>query len=456
MLAGLILLGLALSGAGRAMKYVPRPVVEGFTAGIAAIIALQQLPAALGVTVHANKVLGLAYVSVRTWLTHSPALHWQAPLTSVVTVVLILIVARIRPGLPVALILVVLGTVANTALGMGLPTVSAIPAGLPAPALPRIPWGDLQTLVAAAVAVAALAALESLLSATVADAMSVGRRHDPDRELFGQGLANLVAPLFGGVPATAAIARTAVNVRSGATSRLAALTHALILLGVVLVAARWVSDIPLAALAGVLIATAVQMIRVSSLTAILRSTRGDAATFLSTAAATLVFDLVVAVIAGLIVAGFFALRQTAAGTRLEQTPLDDITHRDEEQSLLDEHIVAYRLEGPLFFGAAHDFLLEIADVSQVRVVVLRMAHVTALDATGAHVLADTIARLERRGVTVLLSGVQPAHLRVLEELGVIRSLAHERHLFPTTVDAIAHARAHASRVEHDPTQEVRR
>ena len=153
--------------------------------------------------------------------------------------------------------------------------------------------------------------------------MSVGQRHDSDRELAGQGLANLVAPLFGGIPATAAIARTAVNVRSGATSRLAALTHALVLLVIVLVAARWVGEIPRAALAGVLIATAVQMVRVSSLAALLRSTPGDAAVLTITAVATVTFDLVTAVLIGLVVAGFFALRQTAGSAHLEETPLDE-------------------------------------------------------------------------------------------------------------------------------------
>ena len=132
-------------------------------------------------------------------------------------------------------------------------------------------------------------------------------------------------------------------------------------------------------------------------------------------------------------------------------PLDTGDHSAEEQSLLDEHIVCYRIEGPLFFAAAHDFLLELADVSDVRVVVLRMSRVTTIDATGASVLADTISTLEGRGITVLLSGVQPHHERVLRELGVHDGLAHERHLFGHTPEAIAHARLHASRVDHQPT-----
>jgi MFS superfamily sulfate permease-like transporter len=448
LLAGLMLVGLGFAGVGRYIRYVPVPVVEGFTLGIAAIIGLQQLPAALGVEVHADKVLVLAWKSVETWAADPTG---AALVMTVGVAMVVLLGTRLRPWLPLSLIAVIAATVANSALGLGAATISRIPSGLPAPALPHVPLAELHALVLPAVAVAALAALESLLSATVADGMSVGQRHDSDRELVGQGLANLGSPLFGGIPATAAIARTAVNVRAGATSRLAALTHALVLLVVVLVAARWVSDIPLAALAGVLIATAIHMIRVSSLAALMRSTRGDAAVLAITAASTVLFDLVTAVLLGLVVAGFVALRQTAKTARLDEIPLDQGDHTEEEQSLLDEHIVAYRLDGPLFFAAAHDFLLELSEVSNVRVVVLRMSRVTTIDATGAHVLADTITRLEGRGVTVMLSGVQPVHERVLRQLGVHRGLAHERHLFETTPAAIAHARLHASRIAHEPT-----
>jgi SulP family sulfate permease len=455
LLAGLMLLALAVTGAGRAIRYVPVPVIEGFTAGIAVIIALQQLPAALGVDVHAEKILLLATDAVRAW---AQAPTWTSPATALGIAVAIVAMARVRAGFPAALVLVVTATVVNALVTDGpgtgpLATIGTIPSGLPALHLPAVPWGDLDTLVLAAVAVAALGALESLLSATVADAMSVGQRHDPDRELLGQGLANLASPLFGGIPATAAIARTAVNVRSGARSRLAALTHAVLLLVVVLVAARWVGRIPVAALAGVLIATAVQMVRVSSLAPLLRATRGDAATLVLTAVATVALDLVQAVLVGLAAAGFFALRHTAATARLQEVPLDESDHSDEERRLLDEQIVAYRLDGPLFFAAAHDFLLELAEVNRVRVVVLRMSHLTAVDATGAHVLADTIGRLEQRGVTVLLSGTRPEHVAVLEQLGVHRQLAHERHLFATTPEAIEHARLHAARVAHDPGQE---
>jgi SulP family sulfate permease len=447
LLAGMFLVGLGYAGAGRFIRYVPVPVVEGFTVGIAVIIALQQVPAFLGVEVHAEKVLTLAARAVTAWA-HAPA--WTPILVAASVAVTSLVIARVRPSFPGSLVAVVGATVASQVLDLRITPIGDIPTGLPSPVLPGVALGDLGALVLPAIAVAALAALESLLSATVADGMSVDRRHDPDRELVGQGLANLVTPLFGGIPATAAIARTAVNVRAGATSRLAAVTHAVVLLAVVLVAARWVAEIPLAALAGVLVATALQMVKVSSLAALLRSTRSDATVLIITATATVVFDLVTAVLVGLVAAGFFALRQTALAARLDQVPLDETEHQDEERRLLDEHIVAYRMDGPLFFAAAHDFLLELAEVSRVGVVVLRMSRVTTIDATGASVLADTIRRLEGRGVTVLLSGVRPDHERVLRELGVHDHLADERHLFATTPDAIAHARLHASRVEHEP------
>jgi SulP family sulfate permease len=286
-----------------------------------------------------------------------------------------------------------------------------------------------------------LGALESLLSATVADGMTVGQRHDPDRELFGQGIANVVSPLFGGMPATAAIARTAVNVRAGATSRLAALSHALILGAIVVLAAPLVSVIPLAALAGVLIATCVQMVEVGALRALLRASRPDALVLLVTFGVTLAVDLVTAVVAGVVVAGVAALRAMAGSTQVEQEPLDVRDHSAAEHALLEQHIIAYRIGGPLFFAAAHRFLLEMSEVADVRVVILRLSHMTTLDTTGAAVLGDAITRLERRGIVVLLSGLRSEHREMLEALGVARQLEREGRIYPDTPSAIAGARS---------------
>lgn len=447
LLAGVILIALAFAGTGRYMRYIPLPVVEGFTLGIAVIIGLQQIPAALGVEVEGERVVLRAWSAVLEWLS-APML---APVAITVFVAGSMLVAlRFRPGLPVSLAAVAIATVAVRVTGVDVPVIGAIPTGLPAPQMPGIPWSQLSTLVVPAIAVAALAALESLLSATVADGMTVNERHDPNRELFGQGIANVVTPVFGGVPATAAIARTAVNVRSGARSRLGAITQSIVLLLVILVASTWVAYIPLAALAGVLLATVVQMVEVSSLRSIMRATRGDALVLAATAIATIVFDLVTAVVVGMAVAGLYALRQVSRSAHVDEIPLDAADFSAEEQALLDEHVVAYRLEGPLFFGAAHSFLLEVAEVSDVRVVILRLSRVQTLDATGASVLGDTISTLEGRGITVLLSGIRADHDDVFRTLGIYRQLATEEHVFATTPEAIEHAHAHVRRgMEHD-------
>lgn len=446
LVAGILLISMALAGAGKYMQFVPLPVVEGFTLGIAVIIGLQQLPAALGQDVEGEKVVVSAWNATVAFVSHP---QWAAVLVAAFVAGSMLLALRFRPGLPVSLPAVAVATVACAWLGIDVATIGAIPSGLPSPSLPAIPWQQLSQLMVPAVAVAALAALESLLSATVADAMSVDERHDSNRELFGQGVANLAVPFFGGVPATAAIARTAVNVRSGARSRLAAITQSVALLAVVLLAARWVSYIPLAALAGVLIATVVQMVEVSNLRSLLRATRGDAVVLVATAAATIAFDLVVAVVLGLVIAGVYALQQMANSVRVDEIPVDGSDHSASEQELLDEHVVAYRLDGPLFFGAAHRFLLEVAEVSDVRVVILRLSRVNTIDATGATVLGDTIKTLEARGITVLLSGIKDEHRSVFRVLGVYDQLAHAGHVFATTPEAIAHASRHLARLGHE-------
>ena len=438
-MAGLMLIALAVAGAGRYMQYVPLPVVEGFTLGIAVIIGLQQVPALLGVPAEGDRVVGIALRALQEWFA---APDWTPVLIGVAVAASMLVAARLRSGMPFSLVAVAVATGVVVWRDLPVATIGAIPSSLPSPSIPAVPWGSMSTLLLPAIAVAALAALESLLSATVADAMSVGERHDSNRELFGQGVANVVTPFFGGVPATAAIARTAVNVRSGARSRSAAIVQSLAILLVMLLAAPWVSRIPLAALAGVLIATVVQMVEVSNLRALLRATRGDAAVLITTALATIVFDLVTAVAIGLVVAGLYALQQLSRSAQVQEEPLDSTDHSDEERALLAEHVVAYRLDGPLYFGAAHRFLLEIAEVSDVRVVILRLSRVHSLDATGASVLGDTISRLEGRGITVLLSGVRADHDTVFSTLGVYDHLAHERHVFATTPEAIAHARSH--------------
>ncbi|MET8628750.1 SulP family inorganic anion transporter [Kitasatospora sp. NPDC004669] len=444
LLAGVLLMALALARAGRWMAYVPVPVVEGFTVGIAGVIALQQVPGALG----ARKPEGdnPAVVAAKAVADFTSAPHWAALAVAVAVAAVMLIGVRLRPALPFSLIAVVAATVSAKLADLPVATIGHLPTGLPAPSLGFLDLSAVPALLPSALAVAALAALESLMSATAADAMSVSERHDGDRELFGQGLANLAAPLFGGVAATGAIARTAVNVRSGAVSRLAALVHAAVLAVIVFAAAPLVSGIPLAALAGVLIATAVRMVQVGSLRALARTGRGEAAVLALTAAATLAFDLVTAVVVGLLVSGVLALAAVAKAARVEQVPLHadlpPADHHDEEQALLAEHIVAYRIDGPLLFAAAHRFLLELTESAEVKVAILRMSRVSAIDASGATVLGDAITELQRRGTLVLVSGIRDEHRRPLDALGTLDRLRADGHLFATTPDAIAYARTH--------------
>ncbi|HEY9372113.1 SulP family inorganic anion transporter [Streptomyces sp.] len=452
LLAGLICVGLAVARAGRYMAYIPASVVEGFTLGIALVIGLQQIPNALGVAKpEGDRVLVVAWRAVQEF---AQAPDWTAIGLALGVAAVMLAGARWRPTIPFSIVAVIAATVVAQVFHLSAAPIGDLPSGLPAPSLAFLDLSALGSLIAPAVAVAALAALESLLSAQVADGMTVGQKHDPDRELFGLGLANLAAPLFGGVPATGAIARTAVNVRGGASSRLAALTHAVILAVIVFAAAPLVSKIPLAALAGVLLATALRMVEVGALRAMARATRSDAVVLVLTAVATLALDLVYAVIIGLVVAGALALRAVAKQARMDQVDFrPDLPgeHSDEEHALLAEHIVAYRIDGPLFFAAAHRFLLELSEVADVRVVILRMSRVTTMDATGALVLKDAVEKLNRRGIAVMTSGIRPGQRQTLDSVGALDLLRYEGREYATTPEAIAGARAHLQGVGLLPT-----
>ena len=448
-MAGGIVLLAGVLGIGRLVAYIPWPVVEGFTCGIGVVIALQQVPLALDTPRADGENAGL--VALRT----IGAVDWTqavAPLGLVALVVAVMIVLpRLRKGLPASLIAVVVATLVAELAGLDVDRIGALPAGLPGPHLPVVDLETTSALFSSALAVAALAALESLLSARVADGMAddIGRTR-PNRELFGQGLANVASGLFGGLPATGAIARTAVNVRSGGRTRVASLTHALVLAAIVYLAAPLVGRIPLSVLAGVLLVTAARMVDVPTMRAICRSSRSGALVFCVTLAVTVVFDLVMAVEVGVAVAAVLALRAVARSSGLHREPVDeseDHLTADTEHTLLHEHIAVYRIDGALFFADVRRFLDEIALVSDVRVVVLRLGNVRVLDASGANALVEIITDMRRRGIVVLLKGLRPEHRRLAEGVGVISALSDERHVFDDLQDALAHARSHVRRAQ---------
>ncbi|MFB0834093.1 SulP family inorganic anion transporter [Arthrobacter halodurans] len=442
LMAGVIVLVLGLLRLGRAVAYIPWPVVEGFTLGIGAIIFLQQVPLATGTSAETGmNTAAAAWLAVTsaTWPTVGTTL------AIVAGVALLLVLApRVHPGIPASLIAVVLATVAAELLGLDVPRIGELPSSLPAPSLPAFSPALLGDLAGPAVAIAVLASIESLLSARVASGLPgpTGRTtgpYQPDRELTGQGLASIAAGLFGGMPATGAIARTAVNVRSGGRSRVASLVHAALLLAVVYAGAQLVSRIPLAALAGILMVTATRMVSRHTVSSILRSSRADAALFVITAVITVAFDLIEAIQIGLLVAAFFALRSVAQLSGVRREPIPGEPHAG------DERIALFRLEGSMFFGAAERILQEIQAVRDVEVVILRLSHLRMLDATGAKALAEVIEALERRRITVLIKGIRPEHVRLADSVGVLEALRHYKHRFDELGPAVEHARDHVRR-----------
>lgn len=452
MAGGLVLLAGAV-GLGRLVAYIPWPVVEGFTMGIGVIIAAQQIPLALDTPKADGENAGL--VALRT-LGHVDWSHALVALGVVALVVVLMVVLpRLHRTLPASLLAVVAATGLAELAHLDLSRIGAIPASLPAPSLPTLTPEATGALFSAALAVAALAALESLLSARVADGMADDLpRTDPNRELVGQGVANIAAGMFGGMPATGAIARTAVNVRAGARTRMAAVLHAVVLAAVIYAAGPLVSRIPLAALAGVLLVTAFRMVDLATARAICRSGLSGATVFLLTLTTTIVFDLVVAVEVGVALAAVLALRAMARTSGLHREELDLAeVDRESERALLREHIAVYRIDGSLFFADVRRFLDELANVADVRVVILRLSGIRVLDTSGANALAEIVRDLQRRGIVVLLKGLRDEHRRLVEAVGVLGGLQHHAHLFDTLDDAVAHARRHVHRVEGSQVQE---
>ncbi|OMC08359.1 SulP family inorganic anion transporter [Mycolicibacterium fortuitum] len=436
--AGLVVLTAGITGLGRAVTFIPWPVIEGFTLGIAMIIFLQQVPAAFAQQAPAGERTLPAAITVIAQADWTSA----AKTLGVVAVVALLMIAlpRLHRAIPESLTAVIVVTLLVSILHIPVAAIGELPSHLPAPLLPHANLGALRTLLGAALAIAALSAIESLLSARVAATMSPTGPYDPDRELVGQGLASVASGVFGGMPATGAIARTAVNIRSGARTRVAAIVHSLVLLGVVYLATGPVSTIPLAALAGVLMVTSFRMISAGTVRKILRSTRSDALTFVLTAVVTVCFDLIEAVEIGIVVAAFFALRSVARRSSVvrEELPGPHLPGDDE--------IALLRLDGAMFFGAAERISNAIVDAEHphTSVVIIRMSQLGMLDATGAHTLAEIATELESRGITVIIKGVRPEHAELLANVGVFESLRHENHLLDSLDDAIAHARTHVS------------
>lgn len=437
LLGGLIVLIAGVLRLGRLVTIIPWPVIEGFTLGIAVIIFLQQVPSALGTPVHvgANAVVGAVQAVGASDPTDA---LWGLFAVALVALVMILL-PRLHRAIPASLVGIVAVTVLVELAGLPLARIGELPASLPVPSIPEMDTAMLQSLLLPAFAIAALAAIESLLSARVGAGLVDTGPFDADRELVGQGLASIASGLFGGMPATGAIARTAVAVRSGARTRFASIVHSLVLLLVILVGAQAVGRIPLAALAGVLMVTTFRMVAPATVRAVLRASRSSAVVFVLTAVITIAFDLVIAVGIGLAVAVLIAVWSLARSGAVTREALPDEAREG------DERIALIRLDGALFFASAENVLEQLRTIGGIEVVILRMSQLGTLDATGARVIVELVTALEGRGITVLVKGIQPQHLELARRVGVLGALRHRNHVFDELDAAVEHARSHVAR-----------
>jgi SulP family sulfate permease len=424
LMAGCILLIMGIARLGGVIKFIPSPVITGFTAGIAVIIWTGQWkdffglqPAASGLHFHEK------FMAV---LRAMPDLHVESMLIAVLTLAVLIagnrwlaVIGLRRLPAPLAAMLLATGIQAIWHFP-GVATIGSafggIPRTLPGFSWPALSVSDLLQLVGPAFAIALLGAIESLLTAVVADGMT-GSRHDSNQELIGQGAANIIAPLFGGFAATGAIARTATSIRNGATSPVAGIVHAAFLVLVILLLAPWAAHIPLASLAAILFVVAWNMADAPHVFRVLRTAPvADRFLLLITFVLTVFVDLVVAVNVGVVLASLMFMRRMAETVRVEEQTFDD---GSAENITLPRSVMVYRVDGPFFFGAAEKLESTLERVQLgVETVVIRLGRVPFMDATGIHTLAEIVQRFQRHGVRVILCGIHEELRGALDAAGI--------------------------------------
>jgi SulP family sulfate permease len=467
LLGGVILVALGLLRFGRLIEFIPHPVTTGFTAGIATVIATLQLKDLFGLQPAHNPEHFIERVGAMVEVRHT-ASAWEA-LIGAFTLALLLLLPRLTRRVPAPLVALPAGALLALALGRFVAdfhvatiatrfhsvvagqTVHGIP---PLPPQPIVPWhlsgveghrfvldfATLRALLPGALAIAMLGAIESLLSAVVADGMA-RTKHDPDAELLALGAGNLLVPLFGGIPCTGAIARTATNIRSGARSPFAAMTHALTVLAAVLLLAPLLGYLPMASLAALLLLVAWNMSEAKHFVHTLRvAPKSDVAVLLSCYGLTVTFDMVVGVTVGMVLASLLFMRRMAEVTQARLTT----DARSDLPGPLPPNVVLYEISGPLFFGAAQRAMATLEVISdRSRVVILLMDEVHVMDATGLVALESALAQLERHKCLAILSNVRPQPLALLHKARV-----HERsgvQLCASADDALAAARSYVAR-----------
>lgn len=417
MMAGVLLVILGVTKMGSAVKFIPRPVVIGFTNGIAVLIASTQIKDFFGL--HVAKVPGEFWLRMKTLAAEFPTWSPRATLLAVCTVALMIVCRAVSARIPGPILAMLAATVSAYLLRLPVETIGTrfggIPAGLPHLVIPRWHASLVHGLLGPAFTVAMLGAIESLMSAVVSDRMS-NDRHNPNVELIGQGVANIISPMFGGLPATGAIARTATNIRAGAQSPVAGIIHALTLLCVLLFAAPLASYIPMAALAGILMVVAYNMGEWREIPQLLKLTKTDISVWLVTFALTVFADLTVAVEAGMILAALLFITRVSDTTSVSRVT-DEYIEDGRVHILQDKDIPYYatifRIHGPFLFGATDKVSLITERMHELPpVVIIRLRNMTAIDATGLYALEEIARQLHASGRTLILCGAreQPAQL----------------------------------------------
>ncbi len=428
LIAGVLLIAMGLARFGGAIKFIPYPVVTGFTSGIALIIFSSEIKDLLGLRMGA-----VPGPFLEKWAAFGRAIGSFSPAAvgiSAATLAILVGWPRLSRKIPAPIVAIVATSAAAGLLHLPVETIAsrfgALPIGLPAPRWPAIPAGSLTDLFPAAVTVALLSSIESLLSAVVADGM-IGSRHKSNVELVGQGVANIASALFGGIPATGAIARTATNVKNGGRTPVAGMTHAVTVFAILLLLGRWVGLVPLATLAAILVVVAYHMSEWRSVMMLLRAPKSDVTVLAVTFLLTVLVDLTVAVQVGVVLAAFLFMRRMAEVTSVEVvarefrdapdgTMLADpggVARRE-----IPDGVEVYEINGPFFFAAAEklkDVLTFVA--RKPRVFILRMRSVPAIDATGIRVLDDLHDSLVRHRVMFLIAGLQAQPRLALERAG---------------------------------------
>jgi sulfate permease, SulP family len=459
MMAGVILLLMAVTGLGTAVKYIPRPVTIGFTNGIAILIASTQVKDFLGLETGA--VPSEFVLRIRVLVNSLGSVHWRALLVSISSLLIILTLPRLTKRVPGSILALMIGTLAVAVFGVPVETIGSkfggIPTGLPHLSIPQFRPDLIVPLLPAAVTVAMLAAIESLLSAVVADSMS-GDRHDSNMELLAQGIANLAVPIVGGIPATGAIARTATNIRSGARTPVSGMVHALTLLAILLVAAPLARFIPLATLAAILFVVAYNMSEWREVRTILKLSKADIIVWVMTFALTVLADLTVAVEIGMLMAALlyiYRVSQTTTVAPVTEEYIEDGRPHVLQDKLLPPYVLVLRIHGPFLFGATEKLSEATVDVEALPpVVVLRLRNMTAIDATGLHELERLAERLRATGRTLLLCGARSQPEQLLRQSHFLEYLGEEN-MLPHVEAALSRAReVHEGRAGDPPVCKV--